>query len=341
MDRPRHITLEDIARQLGLSKVAVSKALRDHPDISAATKARIRQVAAELGYTPNFIARNLSSRRSQTIGLLVPKIAHSFFADAIEAIYERAFANRYEIVMMVSQENAANETVHLQTLLSMHVDGLLVSVSQETRSTAIFETVRKRGVPLVFFDRVLDGLGFSRVISDDITGAQTATRHLLQQGYDRIAHIGGYSWTSIGRDRFAGYCQALLDAGKTCDERLVIRGGFGEADGAAGLRSLLQHDQPPQAIFAVTYPVALGVLQAAVEHGLRVPQDLDLIAFGGSSYNRFVSPSLTTIDQPAREIGSRAAELLLQEILDPEIPRDRCVVVPTSLVVRDTGKRTL
>ncbi|MBN1543813.1 LacI family DNA-binding transcriptional regulator [candidate division KSB1 bacterium] len=333
----RHITLADIARRLGISKTAVSKALRDHPDIGAQTKARVRQIAAELGYTPNFIARNLSSRRSHTIGLVVPKIAHSFFADAVEAIHATASENGYEIIMAVSQEDAETEALHLQTLLSMRVDGLLVSVTQQTRSSHAFEPVRRRGIPLVFFDRVLDGLGFSRVVTDDVSGALNAVHHLLQQGYSRIAHIGGFGWTSIGRDRLSGYRLAFEKAGRAVDERLIVLGGFGQSDGARGLQTLLESGAAPQAVFTATYPVALGVLEAACECGLCVPRDIDLIAFGGSAYNRFVSPSLTYVDQPAQEIGSRAMQLLLQEIQEPETHSEQRVVIPTTLVLCETA----
>ncbi len=195
------ITLKDIAEDLNISKVSVSKALRDHPDIGAETKRLVRETAERLGYVPNYIARNLSSRQSKTIGLVVPKIAHHFFASAIETIYHTAFDNKYEIIMTVSQEKVENELIHLQTLLSMRVDGLLISVTEQTKDKSIFETVKKRGIPLVFFDRVIEGLGFSTITADDEQGTYDAITEVINSGYTKFAHLAGYSYTNIGKNR--------------------------------------------------------------------------------------------------------------------------------------------
>ncbi len=154
MKKKTLVTLSDIARRVKVSKVTVSKALRGHPDISAETAGKVKKVARELGYLPNFMARNLSSRRSNTIGVIVPKIAHFFFSSVIEAIYDAAFENNYEIILTVSQENAERELRHVESLLSMRVDGLIVSLSQQTRDTSIFDKVQQRGVPLICMDRV-------------------------------------------------------------------------------------------------------------------------------------------------------------------------------------------
>ena len=170
------VTLKDIADRLKVSKVTVSKALRDHPDISAEKKDLIRKTAQEIGYSPNFLARNLSSRKSNTIGLVVPKIAHHFFATAIETIYSIAFDHGYEIMMAVSQEDAYYEQTHIKTLLSMRVDGLLVSITEKTRDFELFNLVKKKKIPLVFFDRVIHNLGFSSVTTDDRNGAYTTAK---------------------------------------------------------------------------------------------------------------------------------------------------------------------
>jgi len=333
--KSKQITLKDIAQQLKVSKVTVSKALRDHPDIGVQMKQRVRETAEQLGYVPNFMARNLSSRRSSTIGLVVPKIAHHFFASTIEAIYETADAHNYEVILTVSQENAQSEIKHIQTLLSMRVDGLLVSVTEQTKDTTIFETVKKRNVPLVFFDRAVDAPGFSRVTSDDEGGSYTAVSQMIASGYTKIAHLAGYHFTSIGKNRLKGYQRALKENGMDIRADYIIEGGFGEADGYNGFMQLFKHNNLPQVIFAVTYPVALGVLAAAETTGLEIPGDLDLICFGGSEYNRFIKPSLSFIDQPTDKIGRTATELLLDEIKHPEMDAKE-IIVPTKLIKCET-----
>ncbi len=336
MNQKKQITLNDIALQLNISKVAVSKALRDHPDISAETKKMVRHKAEQLGYVPNFVARNLSSKRSNTIGLVVPKIAHHFFTRAIEAIYEAAYNSNYEIIMTVSQENKEHEIKHIQTLLSMRVDGLLVSVSEQTENTDIFKVVQRRGVPLVFFDRVIENLGFSCVTSNDLESTFSSISEILRRGYKRIAHLAGPQNTSIGKNRRAGFIKAVRENGRESAAEWIVEGGFDEDDGYKGFHKLVKSGRLPEVVFTVTYPAALGVLLAADELGIRIPQDLEIISFGGSSYNRFIKPSLSYIEQPVQEIGRTAVELLLKQIhADEKIPA-RTIEIPARLVLCDT-----
>jgi LacI family transcriptional regulator len=339
MTPKKAITLKDIAEELDLSKVSVSKALRDHPDIGPETKQLVRETAERLGYVPNYIARNLSSRQSKTIGLVVPKIAHHFFATAIETIYQTAFDNKYEIIMTVSQENVENELIHLQTLLSMRVDGLLVSVTEQTKDKAIFETVKKRGIPLVFFDRVIEGVGFSTVTASDEQGTYDAIAEIIGTGYTKLAHLAGYSYTNIGKKRLNGFKKALRDNKLDIPEPWIVETGFSESDGYKGFMKIFRSGNLPEVIFTVTYPVALGVILAAQEAGISVPGDIQILSFGGSIYNRFVSPSISYIDQPAEEIGRNATELLLDEIKNPEMREEQHIVVPTELVICDTCKK--
>lgn len=336
MNQKKQVTLNDIAQKLKISKVAVSKALRDHPDISPQTKELVKETARQMGYVPNFIARNLSAGQSRTIGLVVPKIAHHFFSHAIEAIYETAYRNHYEIIMTVSQENAHHEAQHIQTLLSMRVDGLLVSVSGQPTEKEVFDAVRRRHVPLVFFDRVMEDMGFPCVTTDDEESSYKAIRHLIDAGYTKIGHLAGYQHTSIGRNRLLGFRRALQDGTLPINEDWIIEGGFAEEDGFNGLNKMMKHGPLPEVVFAVTYPVALGVLLAAEQAGLTVPGVIDVLSFGGSSYNHFIKPSITFIDQPAREIGSQATEVLLQQISAPESATIGHIKLPGKLVICET-----
>lgn len=338
MSNPNNITLNDIAKELGVTKVTVSKALRNHPDISLNTKNLVKKTAENLGYVPNFVARNLSAKHSNTIGLVVPKIAHHFFSLAIEEIYESAFENNYEIIMTVSQESVENEKKHIQTLMSMRVDGLLVSVSEKTKDHKIFDMVKDRGVPLVFFDRVLPDIGFSCVTCDDEQGSYEAVNHLVNSGFKKIGHLAGYRHTNIGQNRLKGFLKAANENNIKIPESWIIEGGFDEAAGYKGFKRLMKGEERPEVIFTVTYPVALGMILAAEDMGLLVPEDVQVISFGGSTYNHYINPSLTYIEQPVEEISRQAFELLLDEIKNPQsgIPKD--VVLPTKIVICETCK---
>ena len=339
MSKPNNITLHDIAKKVGVSKVTVSKALRNHPDISLKTKQLVQATAEQLGYVPNFVARNLSAKHSNTIGLVVPKIAHHFFALAIEEIYDAAFENNYEIIISVSQESVENEIKHIQTLLSMRVDGLLVSVTEKTKDHKIFDTVKERGVPLVFFDRVVDDLGFSSVTCDDEQGSYDAVSYLVNVGYTKIAHLAGYQHSNIGKNRLNGFLKAVKENNLEVQDKWIIEGGFDEADGYKGFNRIMKSEQRPEVIFTVTYPVALGMILAAEDMGLSIPEDVEVMSFGGSNYNHYIKPSMTFVEQPVEDISRKAFDLLLNEIRNPETRTQQDIVLPTNIVVCETCKQ--
>ena len=338
MKKVQHITLEDIARQLDVSRVTVSKALRGHTDISPEMTRRVHEVAEELGYSPNIIARSLSSRRSNMIGLVVPKIAHFFFGSVIESVYNTAFHHNVETILTVSQENAEREKKHLQTLVSMRVDGIIISISQETRDLEIFSWIRKMRIPLLFMDRCPDPPlpGFSSVLVDDQGGTLRAIDHAFSIGYRNLAYIGGSTHINIGRERFAGFQRGLEKHGLPLRKDWVIQGGFGRDDGFNGFMKLHSSGPLPEFIFAVTYPVALGVYEAAKSLGVNIPGDVDIMCFGDSDVSRFITPSLSCVNQPTQELGAQAVEMMLEIIGSPESVIDRHVVMPTELILRET-----
>jgi LacI family transcriptional regulator len=338
MKKQSHITLDDIARRMNVSRVTVSKALRGHPDISEQTTRRVRELAHELGYSPNIIARTLSARRSNMLGLVIPKIAHFFFSSVIEAVYNTAFDRNYETILTVSQENAERERKHLQTLVSMRVDGIIVSISQETHDLEIFRWIRKMGIPVVFVDRAPEPPmpEFSSVVVDDRGGAILAIDQAYRVGYRKIACIGGHLGVNIGKHRIEGFTEAMNHHGLAVDPDWVVPGGFGKEDGYNSLKHLHALGKMPEFVFAMTYPIALGVYESAIEMGIRIPQDLDIICFGDGDANRFLCPSLSCISQPTRGLGSTAVQMLLDMISHPEEQTDQHVTLPTELVLRDT-----
>jgi len=330
-----HVTLAEIARRLGVSKVTVSKALRGHPDISPETSGEVKRVARELGYLPNYIARSLSSRRTNTIGVVVPKIAHFFFSSVIEALYNSALESGYEIVLTVSQESAEREARHLQSLLSMRVDGLIVSLSAQTHDYAMFHWIRELGVPLTMMDRVIDDDRFTRVVVDDFGGAFAATKQAISVGYRKLAHLAGGEGTNIGRERARGFTAALEQYGIPLRSEWVIRGGFGEEDGYRGFMQLRESGNMPEFLLTATFPQALGVYRAVAECGMSIPADIDIICFGNTGLNQILPSAPTYVEQPTKDLGVKAFELTLKQIREKTEPT--LVTLPTRLVVCQTA----
>ncbi|RPH33601.1 LacI family transcriptional regulator [bacterium] len=338
-------TLDDIAQRVKVSRVTVSKALRGHPDISDKTARMVRKVAEEIGYRPNIIARSLSARRSNMIGLVVPKIAHFFFGSVIEGIYNAAFSNNYETILTVSQENPDRERRHLQTLVSMRVDGIIISVSQGTRDQEIFQWIRKLGVPLLFVDRRPSPPpeGFSSVLVDDKGATFKAIEHAISIGYRKIACIGGDTRINIGKERTAGFEAAMKAHGLPVEKRWVVPGGFSKETGYDAVLKLHAERQLPELIFAMTYPVALGVYEAAKELGLSIPEDVDVISFGDSDVSRVISPALSCVRQPSHELGTKGVEMMLNILAHPESAQEQHLVLPADFIVRETctGKNVI
>lgn len=338
MKKQSHITLADIAGRLGVSRVTVSKALRGHPDISEAMSKKIRRVAGELGYSPNRMARNLSARRSHLLGLVVPKIAHYFFGSVIESVYAKAIENKYETILMVSHENEEQEIQHLQTLVSMRVDGIIISVSARAKDTRIFEWVRQMGIPLLFMDRLPDPQpkGSMAVIVDDYGGTVKAIEQAIAAGHTSIACVGGDVNVNIGRNRIQGYREALTRRRLPVREDWIIHGGYSSDVGYHGFMRLLESGTMPRCIFTVTYPIALGVYAAAKARSIRIPEDVDVICFGDSDVGGLLTPALSCVNQPTQRLGEESVKLIMEMIEHPEAVPPGNRIIPTDVIVRET-----
>ncbi|HOI28336.1 MAG TPA: LacI family DNA-binding transcriptional regulator [Melioribacteraceae bacterium] len=333
--KDKAITLNDIAARLNVSTVTVSKALRNHPDISPATTKLIKKVAEELGYTPNIMARNLSARKSNTIGVVIPKIAHFFFGSIIEHIYDIAFEHNYEIILTVSQENPEREKKHIHTLMAMKVDGIIISITQETRDYEIFELVRRRGIPIVFMDRIPNIENINSVAVNDWQGAYKAIEHAIKLGYRKIGHLAGYTNINIGKNRMQGFYDAMNKYNLEINPEWIIEGGFGEKYGYDAFMKLFKENNLPDLFFTVTYPVALGVYIAAAEVGLKIPDDIDVLCFGNAEVQNFLSPPLSCIDQSTKQLSESAMDIIMKSIKDPET-ETKNIIIDTELVLRGT-----
>jgi len=322
-----HITQKDIADALNVSRITVSKALRNHPDISSKMKKQVLDAVKEMGYTPNLIATQLTTRKTLTLGIVVPDLENSFFSFAIDSIIDAATARNYHVILTVSRENEQNQRKNIENLIGMRVDGLLVCVSQATSDPEIFEYIRKFNTPLVFFDRVLDGLGFSTVVFNDRQGTIDALDEVIAAGYKNIAHFAGYQSLSIGRERCEGYKTALKKNGIPVNEDWIIESGFEVEDGYQSFMKLLDKGDLPEIILAVNDRVALGAYKAIRRSGLDIPGDIGIIGYGFSETAQLFSPSLTIINQDPRKMGLIAVNTLIDEILEEEKPEPLSIVI--------------
>lgn len=333
----RQVTVKDIAERLCLHYTTVSKALRDHPDISTATKHRVLSLAKELDYHPNSIAKSLKKQTTSTVGIIVPSIQIDFFSAVISGVEEVAYGRGFNTVVCQSNENSDREAIHVRTLISNRVAGVLVSVSQTTTSGAHFRALQKQGIPLVFFDRICEDVEADKVVVDDYGGAVQAVRHLIRSGYRMIAHVAGPKNTSIGRDRCRGYVDELERNGIAIDREMITYGGLQQDDGVAALRGFLSRGKMPDAIFAVNDPVAIGIYDETKRNGLKIPKDVALVGFGNVKLSSYLDPPLTTVRQSPYKLGKAAAGMLLRRIENPEHEMTSAVeVIETELILRES-----
>ena len=328
-------TIKDLARELKLSPSTISRALRDHPDISPKTKKRVVSLADKLDYHPNSIAQSLQTKKTKTIGVIVPEIKQPFFASVINGIEELAYAAGYTIIVCQSNETVDREVLVTRSLGSHRVAGLLVSLSRSTKNLDHFKLLQRRGVPIVFFDRVSNDIEASKVVVDDYKGAFDVVAHLIKSGYQRIAHLAGPKNLSISKFRLKGYMDALRQENLPFDDSMVVYGGLDDTDGIVGFQKLLRLQTLPDAIFAVNDPVATGAFVMIKEHGMKIPDDIALAGFSNTYMTSLLDPPLTTVEQPSYEIGKTAAQLLMEQINnndDKFLPK--FIVLKTNLIVR-------
>jgi LacI family transcriptional regulator len=314
MKANHHITQQDIADKLNVSRITVSKALRNHPDISNEMKGRVHDAVEEMGYSPNLIAKQLSLQKTFILGIVVPDLENCFFSFLVDSIIDTAKEHNYDIILTVSREREVFEKNNIMNLIGMRVDGLLVCVSQETSDHKVFEYARKMKIPLVFFDRAIKELNFSYVAFKDKVATIEALNQLIASGYTKIAHFAGYLSTSIGSERCSGYKEAMMNNGIPIRDEWIIEGGYEIDDGIRAFEKLNSVGELPEIILAVNDRVASGAYKAIRKTKLKIPDDIGILGYGLSDTARLFSPTLSVINQDPRKMGKIAANLLIDEI---------------------------
>ncbi len=332
------VRMKDIARDLGVSLMTVSKALRNHSDISEKTRARVLKRMKELNYQPDWIARSLVTRRTYLVGLVIPDLMHSFFAEVAKGVARRLEPGGYHVVIFNSEENPEAETRQIDLLLQRKVDGLIIASAHHSGDAEIFRKLTARNTQCVLIDRFFSDVQVNYVgVKDEEVGA-LATEHLIEQGCRRIAHIRGPN-VPTGAGRLRGYRRALARHTLTAPASYVVSGEVGDNTGYEAMSQLLSLTPRPDGIFCYNDPVAAGAIKAALEAGLHVPEDVAIIGVGNVHYSDLLRVPLSTIDQSSSEIGERAAELL-SECMDAKTPpAPRRILLPARLVVRDSTLR--
>lgn len=310
--RPR-ARLKDIARQLGVTEAAVSKALRDASDISPELKKRVLECARKLNYQPNAAARGLAMQRTYTVGLVLPDLMSSFFAEVAMGAARLLQPHGYTLMLANSDESAEMERREVEQLLMRRVDGLLIASACERGDTSLFETIRRSRTPLVLVDREFPGYAADFSGADNVEVGRLATAHLAGLGCRRIAHLA-CERLSTGPARRAGYEQALRDFGLPADPALVRQAENSAEGGYQATRAILDSGLRPDGIFCFSDPVAVGAEEAVLEADLRIPQDVSLVGAGNIRYSNHFRVPLTTVDMRSGVVGEQAADYLLQRI---------------------------
>ncbi len=325
-------TINDVAERAGVSPVTVSRVINDAGNVSATTQEKVERAIEELGYVPSVAARSLRSKQTHTLALMVPDITNPFWTTVARGVEDTAQSHDYSVLLYNTDEDPAKQSRYLDALVAQRVDGAIIApYDADARNLT---RLRRRNVPTVIIDRRIEGWEVDSVYCDSVAGARALVQHLISLGHRRIAMLSGPLNTSTAEDRIAGYRMALTEAGIPIDLRLIRQGEYRAASGRESTRSMLDEGLEPTAIFAANNVIAMGVIEALGERGLRIPHDIALVCFDELPNISRVFPFLTVVVQPAYDMGVNASQLLLSRLDSEQELKPREVVLPTRLLVR-------
>ncbi len=334
-----NVNIKKLAKALHLSTSTVSRAFRDNSDISATTKARILAMAKELNYQPNHYASNLREQKSKTIAVIVPELANNYFSLAIQSIERVASAKGYHILVYATNDQFEKEVSFIKHLHNGRADGIIMSVSGEANNHNYLNELSKRRLPIVFFDRVYEDIETPRVITNDYDSSFAATKHLIQQGCKRIAYLAVNKTLSIGKTRMQGYIDALKKFKIPFEDELIIDCTNNYKENIDRLKRAFI-DLKPDGVFTSVERLAFATYYACYDINLSIPQDLKVIGFSSLEIAPLLNPSLSTVTQPASELGKTAAELLFKMLETPDdVSPTTQLVLNSKLVQRESTSK--
>ena len=339
MRKPPEITIHHLASELKISASTVSRALNNNLRISEKTRQLVRLKAIELGYRPNVLAANLRSKKTNTIGVVVPRIDRFFFSSAISGIEDYAWTKGFNVIISQSNDLLMKEINCVQTLFNNRVDGIIISISMQTNEDKHFRLFSDKNIPIIFFDRFSPSIECDRIVIDDFNTGYKITSHLIERGCKRIAHIAGPELLNIYKDRKDGYLKAIKEAGLPLLEGYLEITGLTKEEGKKAFSRLMSLQIPPNGVFCGNDITALSALEYCRNNNLKVPNDVALVGFSNEPFSAVVTPSLSTVEQPGYEMGFQAAQKIIHRIENSNslIPLVN-IVLPTTLIIRESSK---
>lgn len=332
------VTIYDIAKRLNTTASTVSRALQDHPRISKKMKAQVMALADELHFQPNPVATHLRTGKSSVIGVIVPRIDRNFFASAISGIEQVANKNGYNVILSQSGEHYETEKTIAKTFLNKKVDALIVSLSAETNNYTHFQPFINKGTPIVFFDRVPDGLDVSKVEVNNFEAAYEATKHLIDQGCKKIFHLAGPQTLSVYRNRLQGYLMAMRDNKLIVEENWIFNNAITLETGVLAVEKMVESNDVPDGIYAAGDFSALGVLKALQKAKIKVPEKVAVAGIANEFFAEYIEPQLTTTELFSYKMGETSAEIVIEHLLQDVAERTiHHIQFPPELIIRSSS----
>jgi LacI family transcriptional regulator len=341
MTEKKRVTLKDIARELGISVSTASRALNSYQGISEETIKLVKDYAEKHHYIPNSIAVNFRKNRTMTIGMIVPEVVHYYFSSIISGALHAAKKQGYRVLISQTDEKLENEIHACHNMLAGNVDGILISLSNETAEVDHIQDFLDEGKAVVQFDKFSEKLKSPIVTSDDLESAYRAVTHLIEKGYRKIAHINGLANVRNSRDRLAGYHKALKEHGLDFDLNWIPHcKDITEEEGFAFAKQLVESSNPPDAIFCITDSVALGAMNYLKKAKIKVPDEVGIMGFSNWKISEVMNPSLSTVEQHGFEVGKMAAEILLKATQNPnEESTNQFTEIKSDLIIRESTQK--
>lgn len=332
------LTIKDIAKDLNISPSTVSRALKDNPDISIETRKLVQDYAKKHKYKPNALALSLRTQHNNIIGVIVPELANHFFSGVLSGMETVAEERDYHVIVCQSLEDYRKEVRNVQTLIKARVCGVLISQAKTTTKYDHFQELIDNGIPVIFFDRICTGIDSDKVVVDDYSGTFTAVEYMIKTGCKRIAFFSAPLHLEISKNRKNGYLDALRKYHLPVEDDLI-----GIADtkplGYEKALAILKKPNRPDAFMAMNDYTASGILFAAKELGIKVPEELSICGFSNSNISQDTDPMLTTMDQHPQQVGTEAMTLILEKIENPENTSRKNKIIKTSLIARQTTRK--
>jgi len=341
MKSNKEVTIYDVAKALNISPSTVSRGLKNHPHIKKETKKKILTTAREMGYQHNQFASNLRQKHTNTIGVVVPKLNSYFMATVISGIEKITSENGYGLIISQSQESWKKEISCISTLFNSRVDGLLVSLSFDTKNMDHFNIILNKDIPIVFFDRVADCYGCMNIVIDNYKAGYEATSHLIEQGCKRIMHMGGNLLRNVYSERFRGYKQALDDNKIEIDQNLIILSDLSIEAGKEIAKKILKIMPRPDGIFASNDASAVAIIVELEKAGVKIPDEIAVVGFNNEPISQVVQPNLSTVNYPAMEIGEIAATSLINKLKNSQSDNLSTIVLKHNLIIRKSSMRAI